>query len=224
MALPRLESRPVPGVRRAHPRPVRPVLLLRHPVRQLRMPLAPVLAIAEYRLGDGLHRRLRGYKDAPVAEARHACAAELAGRVRSWLAADPHPPAPLGSGPVGMWWPRFPPPPVRRVAPAEVLVSQVPDLARGHRQAAGARARAHRPPAGRPPGLRGPSRRSTGRGCAPGGCWCSTTASPPVPGPRARRPPSGWPGPGWWGCWPWAGPSAGHPSDGRTGGRPRRLG
>ena len=33
-------------------------------VRQLRMPLVPVVAMAAYRLGGGLHRHLRGYKDA----------------------------------------------------------------------------------------------------------------------------------------------------------------
>ena len=33
--------------------------------RQLRLPLVPVATVADYRLGDPLHRCLRGYKDAP---------------------------------------------------------------------------------------------------------------------------------------------------------------
>jgi hypothetical protein len=102
-------------------------------VHQLQMPLAPVVAITEYRTGDGLHRRLRGYKDAPVAEARQAYAAELAGRVRSWLAADPsHLTDRFGS----RWDVVATVPSTTRpgVAPTEVLVNQVPDLARGHRR------------------------------------------------------------------------------------------
>ncbi len=102
-------------------------------VHQLRMPLAPVLAIAEYRTGDGLHRRLRGYKDAPVAEARHVYGAELAGLVRSWLAADP---ARLTHRFGTRWDVVATVPSTTRpgVAPTEVLVNQVPDLAPGHRR------------------------------------------------------------------------------------------
>ncbi len=102
-------------------------------VHQLRMPLAPVLAIAEYRTGDGLHRRLRGYKDAAVAEARHVYAAEVAGLVRSWLAADPTR-LTLRFG--SRWDVVATVPSTTRpgVAPTEVLVNQVPDLARGHRR------------------------------------------------------------------------------------------
>jgi len=54
-------------------------------VRQLGLPLAPLEAVATYRTGDGLHRRLRGYKDAPVAEARAACTRRLAALVEGWL-------------------------------------------------------------------------------------------------------------------------------------------
>ena len=54
-------------------------------VRQLRMPLAPVVAITPYRLGDGMHRLLRGYKDAPVADQRTAHTARLADILRRWL-------------------------------------------------------------------------------------------------------------------------------------------
>jgi adenine/guanine phosphoribosyltransferase-like PRPP-binding protein len=102
-------------------------------VHQLQMPLAPVVAMVEYRTGDRLHRRLRGYKDAPVAEARHACAAELARLVRSWLAADP---ARLAHR-FGSDWDvvtTVPSTTRPRAAPAEALVDQVPDLARGYRR------------------------------------------------------------------------------------------
>jgi hypothetical protein len=54
-------------------------------VRQLGMPLVPVAATATYRLGDELHRHLRGYKDATVAEARAAHVAVLADRIGPWL-------------------------------------------------------------------------------------------------------------------------------------------
>jgi hypothetical protein len=102
-------------------------------VHQLQLPLAPVLAIAEYRTGDGLHRRLRGYKDAPVAEARHACTAELARLVRSWLAADP---TRLTDRFGSRWDVLATVPSTTRpgVAPTEALVNQVPDLVRGHRR------------------------------------------------------------------------------------------
>jgi adenine/guanine phosphoribosyltransferase-like PRPP-binding protein len=54
-------------------------------VRQLQLPLAPVVAMADYRIGDGLHRRLRGYKDAPRAEDRRRFAEELGGMAERWL-------------------------------------------------------------------------------------------------------------------------------------------
>jgi predicted amidophosphoribosyltransferase len=50
------------------------------------MPLAPVTAVTSYRVGDEMHRLLRGYKDATPAEARSAFAARLAGLVRRWVA------------------------------------------------------------------------------------------------------------------------------------------
>jgi adenine/guanine phosphoribosyltransferase-like PRPP-binding protein len=46
-----------------------------------------VVAMVDYRVGDRMHRRLRGYKDAPVAEIRQACAADLTGLVRKWMTA-----------------------------------------------------------------------------------------------------------------------------------------
>ncbi len=54
-------------------------------VRQLGQPLAPVEAVVEYRVGDGMHRRLRGYKDAPVVEVRRARVDELAAMAGLWL-------------------------------------------------------------------------------------------------------------------------------------------
>jgi len=43
--------------------------------------------MAEYRLGDPMHRRLRGYKDAPWAEVRRDHARRLARRAEVWMAA-----------------------------------------------------------------------------------------------------------------------------------------
>ena len=57
-------------------------------VRQLKMPLVPMVAVADYRIGDALHRRLRGYKDAPVAEARRTCIAQLGSLLDSWFEAS----------------------------------------------------------------------------------------------------------------------------------------
>jgi predicted amidophosphoribosyltransferase len=54
-------------------------------VEQLRMPLVPVVAMADYRIGDRLHRLLRGYKDAPSPAARHARTSALAALVELWL-------------------------------------------------------------------------------------------------------------------------------------------
>jgi predicted amidophosphoribosyltransferase len=57
-------------------------------VEQLRLPLVPVVAMAEYRLGDRMHRLLRGYKDAPSLVAREARTAALAALVELWLGAN----------------------------------------------------------------------------------------------------------------------------------------
>lgn len=55
-------------------------------IRQLQLPLAPVAAMVRYRVGDRMHRRLRGYKDGPMAEARRAHADRLAAMAERWLA------------------------------------------------------------------------------------------------------------------------------------------
>jgi adenine/guanine phosphoribosyltransferase-like PRPP-binding protein len=56
--------------------------------RQLRLPLVPVAAVADYRLGDPLHRCLRGYKDAPLAEARRVHVLRLQAMLGAWVADD----------------------------------------------------------------------------------------------------------------------------------------
>jgi hypothetical protein len=52
------------------------------------MPLVPVVAVAEYRIGDRQHRLLRGYKDAPVGEARRRYTGQLTTATASWLMAN----------------------------------------------------------------------------------------------------------------------------------------
>jgi adenine/guanine phosphoribosyltransferase-like PRPP-binding protein len=56
--------------------------------RQLRLPLVPVATVADYRLGDPLHRCLRGYKDAPLAEARRVHVLRLQAMLGAWVAGD----------------------------------------------------------------------------------------------------------------------------------------
>jgi hypothetical protein len=89
------------------------------------MPLAPLEAVAIFRTGDGLHRRLRGYKDAPVAEARAACTRHLATLVRGWLAGRGD------GGRLGPWDLVAAVPSSRRPGPSPVdrLVAAVPSLA-----------------------------------------------------------------------------------------------
>ena len=101
-------------------------------VRQLEMPLTPVVAMVDYRVGDRIHRRLRGYKDAPVAEVRQACAAALVTMVRSWMAV--HREA-LESRFGGPWEVVATVPSSTRPdgAPVDALVARVPDLAARHR-------------------------------------------------------------------------------------------
>jgi adenine/guanine phosphoribosyltransferase-like PRPP-binding protein len=105
-------------------------------VRQLQMPLAPVVAMVDYRVGDRMHRQLRGYKDAPVAEVRQACATDLARLVRRWMTAnragvedrfgsawDLVATVPSSARPVGV--------------PVDAVVAWVPDLAARHRRLLG---------------------------------------------------------------------------------------
>ncbi|MGH9080298.1 MAG: hypothetical protein ACRDYE_09550 [Acidimicrobiales bacterium] len=101
-------------------------------VRQLQMPLVPLVAVTDYRMGDVMHRRLRGYKDGPVAEVRAACTVRLASMLEAWLAtagscspaagvvaSDTVVTVPSSSRPAG--------------APFEAVISVSPTLARRHR-------------------------------------------------------------------------------------------
>jgi hypothetical protein len=93
---------------------------------QLHLPLVPLAALTEYRVGDATHRRLRGYKDAPVAEARERCRAELVAELARHCT-DP-------STGLGSWTVVTTVPSTTRPggAPAERLVDGVPRLAERH--------------------------------------------------------------------------------------------
>jgi len=101
-------------------------------VRQLRMPLVPVVAMTDYRVGDEMHRRLRGYKDAPVTEVRRRCTALLAAQAAGWLGADA---ARLRRRFGSAWDVVATVPSSRRPAgaPVDAVVSRVPQLGRLHR-------------------------------------------------------------------------------------------
>jgi len=108
---------------------------------QLALPLVPLVAVSEYRVGDRVHRRLRGYKDAPVTEVRDRCRGELVAELATWLAR--HGPG-LGRQ-VGDWAVVTTVPSSRRPGrpPAEALVDGVPLLACRHlRLLVGGRGRA----------------------------------------------------------------------------------
>jgi adenine/guanine phosphoribosyltransferase-like PRPP-binding protein len=98
-------------------------------IRQLHMPLTPVVAVADYRIGDEMHRHLRGYKDAPVGEARRGHVEELTARIDDWLACHRGQlPARFGSG-----WDVIATVPSScrpRGAPVDALVSGVGELRR----------------------------------------------------------------------------------------------
>ncbi len=105
-------------------------------VRQLQMPLVPVVAMVDYRVGDRMHRRLRGYKDAPVAEVRRACATQLAGLVRRWMTAN----RPTLEGRLGSTWDLVATVPSSARpggVPVDALVACVPALAAHHRRVLG---------------------------------------------------------------------------------------
>ena len=97
---------------------------------QLGLPLVPVVAAAEYRVGDPLHRRLRGYKDAPTPEARDRFRAELAAALTGWLSAHHRDLADR----MGEWSVVTTVPSSRRPDPGPVarLVEEVPALADRH--------------------------------------------------------------------------------------------
>jgi adenine/guanine phosphoribosyltransferase-like PRPP-binding protein len=97
------------------------------------MPLAPVTAVTPYRVGDGMHRLLRGYKDAPSIEARTASVARLATLLDWWLSEHRGKLLAHTRGPwdvvVGV-----PPSHPRAGIPVAALVEAVPALARTHRR------------------------------------------------------------------------------------------
>ena len=101
-------------------------------VRQLGQPLVRVSAMADYRVGDGMHRHLRGYKDAPLAEVRRAHVEALGSMASRWL--DAH------RGELvrrfGAPWDAVATVPStsrRRGAPVDAVVGQVDELRELHR-------------------------------------------------------------------------------------------
>ena len=98
--------------------------------RQLGLPLVPVVVMADYRVGDADHRRLRGYKDGRTAEVRSRYRRELVSYLAAWTAV--HSGALVDS--IGPWAVVTTVPSTRRPgpAPAEALVDGVPDLADRH--------------------------------------------------------------------------------------------
>ncbi len=100
-------------------------------LRQLRLPLAPVVVVSNYRIGDPMHRRLRGYKDSLVPEARLTYTASLAGLVTRWMATNrDHLSRRFGTG----WDLVTAVPSTHRpaTAPVDTLIALVPELARCH--------------------------------------------------------------------------------------------
>jgi predicted amidophosphoribosyltransferase len=98
---------------------------------QLRMPLSPLRAVTTYEVGDAVHRQLRRYKDAPVAEARDRATGELVELVDGWLAVN----ADRLSEVFGSGWDLVTTVPSSHRpsgAPADAVVARVPDLARSH--------------------------------------------------------------------------------------------
>jgi predicted amidophosphoribosyltransferase len=100
---------------------------------QLQLPLTPLVAMVDYRLADPMHRRLRGYKDAPVAEARRVYLRQLVGFVSRWmtdLGGEP-------GGPFGGAWDTVATVPSSRrpgAPPVDAIVARVPRLGHVHRR------------------------------------------------------------------------------------------
>jgi predicted amidophosphoribosyltransferase len=102
-------------------------------VGQLGQPLAPVTAVTPYRVGDGVHRLLRGYKDGFSTDQRTRATDGLARRVAGWLHGAGG--TRLAARAVGEWDVVVGVPSSRRPGPAPVdrLIRAVPDLAHLHR-------------------------------------------------------------------------------------------
>jgi predicted amidophosphoribosyltransferase len=100
-------------------------------VARLQMPLAPVTAVTPYRVGDEMHRLLRGYKDASEAEVRSASVDRLAGLFGRWLG-DQRSRLLARTG--GRWDVVVGVPSSHRPGvPVDALLRAVPALARTHR-------------------------------------------------------------------------------------------
>jgi hypothetical protein len=98
-----------------------PCFCCRTVARQLRVPLVPLVSVVTAARRGASARRLRAYKDSPVAEHRSEVAAALVDLVRRWLAAGGRvPPGTVVTVPSTS---RPAPPPVDR------LVAAVPELA-----------------------------------------------------------------------------------------------
>lgn len=97
---------------------------------QLGLPLVRTVVVHEYRVGDGVHRRLRGYKDGPTAEARSRHRQLVADDLATWV--DRH--ADVPDGWLGPSTAVTPVPSTRRPgpAPAGTLLDAVPALAARH--------------------------------------------------------------------------------------------
>lgn len=97
---------------------------------QLGLPLVPLVALTEYRVGDRAHRRLRAYKDSPVVEVRDRSRAGLVADLARWCADPATDPIVL----LGRWAVVTTVPSSTRpgAAPAEQLVDGVPVLADRH--------------------------------------------------------------------------------------------
>jgi hypothetical protein len=102
-------------------------------VGQLQLPLVPVVAMIEYELADRMHCQLRGYKDAPVHEAREMYLRQLARFVGDWMATNGHG---LGRRLGSSWDVVTTVPSSRRPAgaPADAILAMVPGLQRMHCQ------------------------------------------------------------------------------------------
>jgi len=97
---------------------------------QLGLPLVPLVALVEYRVGDRTHHRLRGYKDDPVHEVRAQCRRHLVDELsRSMAVRRRHLDRQLGTWSVVTTVPSSCRP---GPAPAERLVEGVPELASRH--------------------------------------------------------------------------------------------
>jgi hypothetical protein len=100
-------------------------------VGQLQLPLVPVVTMVEYQVADRMHRQLRGYKDAPVQEARQMHLRQLARLVGDWMVTDGQE---LGRRLGSSWDVVTTVPSSQRPAgaPVDAIVAMVPGLQRLH--------------------------------------------------------------------------------------------